>query len=220
MVEITEGGHPAAEGASERYERRMETVRTAIEMAEECARTLQAGPASALDIASLSSGLAQYALPHVESDAALWEATTWARDRLAGQRRQLARLIETLDLIGRHLQRIRGGPSLRRRLQRCLGELVDLLGQHLEEDSAVGERLRDGELPSSAVEALLDRAEAAERASANSLRFVLQPPLPETQATALRNNPAARRVRIVTGCGHSGEASTEAVQPAKEEVSS
>lgn len=176
----------------------METVRGAIGLAEECARTVQAGAAP--DLASLSNALAQHVLPHVESDAAIWEATHRAPDALIGQRRQLARLIEELDLIGRHLERFRAGAAARRRLQRCLGDLVGLLRQHVGEDLAVRERLGDGHLPSSAVDAVLDRAEAAERASAESLRFVWQPPVTATQATALRNNPAARRVRVLTGC--------------------
>lgn len=202
-MEARADGRPAAEGSQQRYERRLETVRAAIELAEECAIRLQAGPAP--DLASLSSALAHHALPHVESDAALWEATQRAPDRLAGQRRQLARLLEELDRIERHLARFRGGAAVRRRLQQCLGDLVGLLRQHLEEDLAIQEVLRDGQLPSAAMDAVLDRADAAERASVESLRFVWQAPIPATEATALRNNPAARRVRVLTGCGHVGE---------------
>lgn len=219
-METAEDGQPATEGALERYERRVEAMREVIEVAEGCTRALASGPGSAVDLGVLSGALARRVLPHVESDGPLFEATHRDPDRLRDQRRQLARLIERLDLIGRHVLRFRGSSSVRRQLQRSLGELIDLLRQHLHDDLEVRASLSHSDLAPSVVAALLDQAEAAERASGRSLRFVWQPPVPATQAFALRDNPTARRVQVLTGARRGEEAPAAAAQPANEEVSS
>lgn len=219
-METAERGELATEGAPERYERRVEAIREVIEVAEACARALGSGSGSAVDLGSVSSALAQRVLPHVDSDAALFEATHRDASRLDDQRRQLARLIERLDLIRRHLLRFRGSSSVRGQLQRSLGDLIDVLRQHLHDDLAVRESLTHSDLAPSVVDALLDQAVAAERASTQSLRFVWQPPVPATQAFVLRDNPTATRVQVLTGTGRGEEAPARAVQPPNEEVTS
>ena len=194
-------------------------MREVIEVAEACARALRSGSGSAVDVGAVSSALAQRVLPHVDSDAPLFEATHRDADRLDDQRRQLARLVERLDLIGRHLLRFRGSSSVRGQLERSLGDLIDVLRQHLHDDLAVRESLSHSDLAPSNVDALLDQAEAAERASAQGLRFVWQAPVPATQAFALRDNPTASRIQVLTGTRRGEEPPTRAVQPVNEEVS-
>lgn len=216
-MEATEVDQAAAEGARERYERRVAAMREVIEEAEACARALRAGPGSAVDVGAVSGALAQRVLPHLGSDAPLFEATHRDADRLRAQRRELARLIERLDLIGRHVLRFRAGTSVRGQLQRSLGDLLDLLRQHLHDDLAVGDSLAYAGLAPAAVDALLDQAEAAERASTQGLRFVWQAPVPATQAFALRDNPTASRIQVLTGTRRGEE--PPAAQPANEEGS-
>lgn len=142
---------------------------------------------------SVDDVLARSGLPHLRSDADLFGPR-----HAPGDLADLSHLVERIGMLVAHLERPRADHRLRVRAARLMAEAAALLRRHLEDDRRTWEEMcrthTEAELA-----ARLDAAGAVERRARRDLRFVWQPPIPTTTATALRHNPGATRVLVLGG---------------------
>ena len=186
---LVEGSETMSAAAWDDRQRRIERL---AQSCEECARELVKDGGRTTP-GSVNDGLARTGLPHLRADADLF-GPGHARDDLI----DLSRLIERIGILVGHLERPRADHRLRSGAALLMNEAAALLRRHLEHDRGSWVEMRrvlaDGELT-----ARLDAAETMERRAGRDLRFVWQPPVPATAATALRHNPGANRVLVLGG---------------------
>lgn len=184
---------------------RSATVTRILELARACAGALAAGAVPRTPPDEVSRELAHRLLPHLESDARLAAAIHGEgggplHTRLAGERRDLGRLVEELD--GLLVDAVRRQP---RRLARTLAAVVALLERHLLTERELWAALDGAGTSDELLTALSREAEATERLAESSLRFVWHPPVAPTAAKALWwTSPSTRRVVVLDGVGDSG----------------
>lgn len=181
------------------------TVVRTLELARECARATTAGGIPPTALETVSSELAHRLLPHLESDARLSSAIPGTqgaslRTELAGQRRDLGRLVEDMDRM-----LVDGVRRPRRGLARTLEAVVALLERHLLTERELWAALDAAGTSEQTLSTLSRDAEATEALAERSLRFVWHPPVAPTAAKALWwTSPSTRRVVVLDAAGASG----------------